>query len=105
MPAIHVNVTNLGAASHIGGVRYNLPDRSVIVLHAGLPVDEQAALIAELSRPDETPVYVNVPEQRQGEADGPVRDRRSVVAARLRAAAVAASVIAAAGCSTPLARG
>lgn len=106
MTAIQVNVTDLGAAAEIGGLRYNLHDgRAVIVIQAGLPVDEQAALIADLCHAGEMPVFITVPNQRQSEADGRTPGRRSAVAARLRVAAVAASVVASAACATPHAKG
>src|SRR4051812_25164846 len=105
MTGIHVNITDLGAAAELGAVRYNLNGRSFIALQAGLPVDEQAALVADLCREGEMPVFVTVPSQRQSEEGGRTLDRRSAVAARLRVAVAAASVAASAACASPLAGG
>src|SRR4051812_28723503 len=107
MAGIHVNVADLGKfGDEAGGFRYAMASgREAIVVHEALSVDEQASLIADLCHTGEMPVYVNVPVQRQDEEADPVLGRRSVAAARLRAGVAAASVIAAAGCASPLAGG
>jgi len=103
MISVQVHVIDMGAAADTGAARYNLPDdRSVIVVHAGLPVDEQSALITELTRPGELPVIVNDP---QDAATDRRRRRQSGAATRLRVASAAASVAAVAAYSTQLAGG
>lgn len=101
MTGIHVNVVDLGEAAAAGAVRYNLPGRSVIAVHSGLPLDEQAALVTELTGDDEIPVYVNVPEPRQSEEDDQALGRRSTAAAHLHVPAAAASAVAAVAFRAP----
>lgn len=104
MTGIHVNVTDLGAAAEAGAVRYNLTSGSVMIVHNGLPLDEQAALVTELTRPGEVPVYINLPTPRPA-PDDQILGRRSAAAAHLRVAAGVASAIVASGCAGPLAGG
>lgn len=84
----------MGAAAEAGAVRYNIGDTAHILIHSGLPVDEQSALLAELTRPGELLVILNdlIPAQRAPE--GAATPRQSAIAVGLRIAAAATSVVA-----------
>lgn len=94
MARITVNVVDMGAAAEAGAVRWNIGDTAHILIHSGLPVDEQSALLAELTRPGELPVILNdlIPAQRVPE--GAATPRQSSLATGLRVAAAATSVAA-----------
>lgn len=97
MPAVDVNIVDMGEAAALGGVRYDLPGGSVIVVHAGLSLDDQSLMLARFIRSGEVAVLLSTQ---------PVEDRqRSTAAGRLRAAAVVASLTAIAACAAPTVTG
>lgn len=91
MTPIRVNVVDLGAAATAGAVRVELPSGPLILLHYRQPVDEQSALLAELTHDGE--VAVIVPDQRDPEP--------SQIARHLRVAAAVALPVVIAACTAP----
>lgn len=59
----------MGPAAELGAVRFEVAGRKVILLHAGLTVEEQTAHLTELLRDGEVAVYTFVlPQQRSAPA-------------------------------------
>lgn len=64
MANVAVHITNLGVAAAVGCVRFDRADASVIVVHSGLTLEEQAAAVRLLLRAGEEAHPVLIPSPR-----------------------------------------
>lgn len=77
MSGVTVDVHRLVDGAALGAVRIDCDGRAVILLHDGLPVEEQAARLAELTRPGEVLVFTNLIPQPRSAVDDTVEARVS----------------------------